>query len=279
MIAKLLARSYLKTLLLALLIALLSACAGPDLHLDPSYSARSQSSRVKFIVLHYTAGDLPHALDILTQQDVSSHYLLSDAPHPVVYALVDESRQANHAGISNWKTYTHLNTSSIGIEIVNPGFTQTLEGRLWHPFAPQQIDQLIVLLKHIVARHGIAPQNILGHSDIAPQRKSDPGPLFPWHRLAAAGLIAWPDAAQVASRRFFHEQRLPELAWFQARLAMHGFAVPQSGELDPATRNVVRAFQMKYRPSQCDGTPDAETAAILDVLTSAPHAAVKLLKN
>jgi N-acetylmuramoyl-L-alanine amidase len=260
----------MKTLLLAALIALLTGCAatgptGP--RLDHSLTAVGQSSRVKFIVIHYTVSDLPRSINILTQQQVSSHYLLTDTAAPFSYALVDETRRAYHAGVSNWKSYTNLNSSSIGIEIVNPGYTELPEGRLWHPYPQAQIDQLIVLLKDIVARHGILPDDILGHSDIAPQRKSDPGPLFPWPQLAAAGLITWPDPTRVASTRVVFERDLPPLAWFQQQLAVHGFSVPQSGELDQTTRNVITAFQMKYRPALFDGAPDAETAALLYALT------------
>ena len=257
-----------KTLLLTSLIALLAGCAAPGPRLDHTYTARSQSDRVKFIVLHYTVSDLPRSIKILTQQEVSAHYLLTDSDEPLFYTLVDESRQANHAGVSNWKTYTQLNASSIGIEIVNPGFRDTAEGRVWYPFKQAQIDQLIPLLKQIVARHNIVPENILGHSDIAPQRKQDPGPMFPWKQLADAGLVLWPDAVQVAARQPVFAAQVPDPAWFQKKLAQHGYAVPQNGLLDPATRNVLIAFQSKYRPAKFDGVPDAECAAILDVLTS-----------
>jgi N-acetylmuramoyl-L-alanine amidase len=257
----------IKSLALALVLALLGGCAaGP--RIDNSYSSLSHSSRVRFIVLHYTVSDLADSLKTLTQQEVSSHYLLSDEASPRVFALVDETRQAGHAGVSSWKTYTHINNSSIGIEIVNPGYRDTPQGRLWQPYPPAQVEQLILLLRQIVARHDIKPENILGHSDIAPQRKLDPGPLFPWQQLAAAGLAQWPDALRVASRRPAYEGRVPDISWFQKRLKAHGFAVPENGALDLATRNVMIAFQMKYRPAKYDGEPDAETAAILDVLTS-----------
>ncbi|MYN05973.1 N-acetylmuramoyl-L-alanine amidase [Pseudoduganella aquatica] len=259
--------------LLIILAALLAGCASAPPRLDNSLSARSQSSRVKFIVIHYTVSDLPRSIKILTEQEVSSHYLLTDEAEPKFYTLVDESRMSNHAGVSSWKTYSNLNPMSVGIEIVNCGFKETPEGRVWCPFTQAQIDQLIPLLKQIVARHNIPPQNILGHSDIAPQRKQDPGPLFPWHQLAAAGLITWPDAAQVAAQRAVFETQLPDVAWFQKKLAQHGYAVPQTGVLDEATRNVMFAFQSKYRPARFDGNPDAESAAILEVL--APTAAPK----
>ena len=262
--------------LLTTLVALLAGCASAPLpRLDTSLTARSQSSRVKFIVIHYTVSDLPRSIKILTEQEVSSHYLLTDEAEPKFYTLVDESRMSNHAGVSSWKTYSNLNPMSIGIEIVNGGFKETPEGRVWYPFKQEQIDQLIPLLKQIVARHNIPPQNILGHSDIAPQRKQDPGPLFPWQQLAAAGLITWPDAGQVAAQRAVFETQLPDVAWFQKKLAQHGYAVPQTGVLDDATRNVMFAFQSKYRPARFDGNPDAESAAILEVLapTPAPKAA------
>ncbi|MES2741596.1 MAG: N-acetylmuramoyl-L-alanine amidase [Pseudomonadota bacterium] len=256
----------MKTLFLALLIALLSGCASAP-HLDHSYAARSQSSRVKFVVLHYTVGDLPSSLKTLTEQVVSSHYLLTDTEKPFFYSLVDEARQSNHAGVSSWKGYTQLNASSIGIEIVNPGFQDTAAGRLWFPYPQTQVDELIALLKQIVARHHVALDNILGHNEIAPQRKKDPGPMFPWKQLADAGLIRWPDSEQVAMQRPAFDALLPDPAWFQKKLALHGYAVPDSGLLDEATRNVLIAFQMKYRPARFDGTPDAETAALLAVLT------------
>ncbi|NRR29971.1 N-acetylmuramoyl-L-alanine amidase [Oxalobacteraceae bacterium] len=257
----------MKLVPLALLTALLTGCATVP-PLDYTYSARSQSDRVKYIVLHYTVSDLPRSIKTLTQDEVSSHYLLGDGDTPVVYVLVDESRQANHAGLSSWKIYNQLNSASIGIEIVNPGYRETPEGRVYAPFKPAQIDRLIPLLKDIVARHNIKPENILGHSDIAPQRKQDPGPAFPWKRLADAGLIVWPDAGQVAARMPAFEAMPPETLWFQKKLAQHGYAVPQNGELDQATVNVLVAFQSKYRPARFDGYPDAETAAVLDVLTA-----------
>jgi N-acetylmuramoyl-L-alanine amidase len=109
---------------------------------------------------------------------------------------------------------------------------------------------------------------VLGHSDIAPGRKPDPGPLFPWKRLADEGLIRWPDAARVAALRPMYEQSLPDVAWFQQRLARVGYLVPMDGTLDEATRNVLVAFQMRYRPARFDGTPDAECAAMLAALTT-----------
>ena len=240
------------------------------LAIDRTLSARGQSDRVKYIIVHYTVSDLPRSIKILTTQDVSAHYLVTDADQPTVYSLVDESRQSNHAGYSNWKIYNQLNAASIGIEIVNPGYKDTPQGRAWYPFKPAQIDQLVLLLKDIVKRHNIRPENILGHNEIAPQRKLDPGPLFPWKRLADEGLVPGPDPARVAEQRARFEPALPDVAWFQDALASHGFLVPRTGVLDASTRRVLAAFQMRYRPSKYDGLPDAETAALVQVLIAPP---------
>jgi N-acetylmuramoyl-L-alanine amidase len=252
----------MKKILLALAVLLLAGCAvGP--RVDRSLSARSQDSRVRYIVIHYTALDLEKSLRALSEQGVSSHYLITDGPAPKIYGLVDENRRAFHAGASSWKRDVQLNASSIGIEIVNTGYRNTPEGPVWAEFQQSQIDLLIPLLKDIAKRHSVTPNRILGHSDIAPQRKEDPGPLFPWKQLADAGLIVWPDAEVVARRQSEFEAQLPDVDWFQKKLAANGYAVPASGVLDGPTRKVIGAFQMKYRPSRFDGTPDAQTAALL----------------
>ena len=248
------------------LFSMLAGCAGP-LRIDSSISAKSQESRAQFLILHYTAIDLPTSLKVLSTQGVSSHYLLGDDSKATLYRLVDESQTAHHAGLSEWRGRTYLNPSSIGIEIVNLGYKETPEGREYIAFPQTQIDKLILLIKDITARHKIKPENILGHSEIAPQRKPDPGPRFPWKQLADAGLIPWPDSQQVALKQTEFEQQLPDIVWFQQRLLQHGYATPQTGLLDDATRNVVKSFQTRYRQEKFDGMPDAATAAILDVLT------------
>jgi N-acetylmuramoyl-L-alanine amidase len=256
----------MKVLALALASLLLAGCAtGPAV--DTTYSSIGHSSRVRFVVLHYTVGDFPNALEILLGDRVSSHYLVRDDP-PVVYRLVDESRRAYHAGLSSWKGYTQLNDNSIGIEIVNRAVEGTQETGRWPEFPKAQMDVIIALVKDIVARHGVRPDFVVGHSDIAPQRKMDPGPKFPWKRLADEGLIRWPEAAEVARRSRMFEHQLPDVEWFQRALARHGFAVPVHGRLDEETRRVLVAFQMKYRPARFDGLPDAETAALVDVLVN-----------
>jgi N-acetylmuramoyl-L-alanine amidase len=257
----------MKSLAATLLIALLAGCAtGPQY--DKTYTAKGQSSRARFLVLHYTVSDRPTSIKILTQQDVSAHYLLTDDPTPVIYNLVDEKNAAWHAGNSSWKNFTQLNNSSIGIEIVNPGWKDTPAGRVYAPFPQYQIDALIPLVRDIVTRNHITPENVLGHSDIAPLRKQDPGPMFPWKQLADAGLVTWPDAARVAVVTPIFQNQLPDVAWYQKKLASWGYGLVQSGVLDEQTRAVLSAFQMKYRPANIDGMPDVETAALLEALTN-----------
>lgn len=250
------------------MLGLLAACGSvppgpPGLHIDRSIQAKSQNSRVEFVVLHYTSASNQRSLDLLSQHNVSSHYLITDEPVPRVYQLVDESRRAWHAGVSQWFDRTDMNAASIGIEIVNPGGA----GQVWAPYNPAQIDVLIMLLHDIVQRHQIKPHNIVGHSDIAPQRKVDPGPLFPWQTLAKAGLGRWYDDTLVAQYQAdFDRDGLPAISWVQHQLARLGYAAPQHGELDQATKNIIAAFQMRYRPSRYDGVPDSETLAIIKSL-------------
>ncbi|MBU4612656.1 N-acetylmuramoyl-L-alanine amidase [Achromobacter sp. GG226] len=254
--------------LLAASVTLLAGCAatGPEgLRIDRSIEATGQGSRAQFLVIHYTATDRDRSLHLLSKEKVSSHYLVTDDTPPQVYQLVDENRAAWHAGESQWRGRTFLNASSIGIEIVNPGFTDNPDGtRQWYPFSAGQIDAVTKLIRDITQRHGIAPQDVVAHSDIAPQRKQDPGPLFPWADLAAQGLVRWYDPAAVAAHQVrFARDGVPDVAWFQTELTRIGYAVPRHGMFDQATRNVIAAFQMRYRPQDIAGQPDLQTAAIL----------------
>jgi N-acetylmuramoyl-L-alanine amidase len=251
----------------------LSACAstpnaGSALDIDRSHVSAAQDSRVQFLVIHYTWGDFDSSFKILMGGPVSSHYLVRDKPAKV-FQLVDEERRSFHAGVSSWQGNTQLNASSIGIEIVNAGGRPDANGVLQYAdYEAEQIELVIKLVQDIVKRHKIRPDRVVGHSDIAPTRKTDPGPKFPWKRLADLGLVLWPNAADVSAALPQYEAQLPDVAWFQKKLKQHGFELPQNGELDKGTRDAVSAFQMKYRPERYDGMPDAQTAALLDVLTT-----------
>ena len=262
----------MKKLVCIVMLGLLAGCATP--YIDKTYTSIGQDSRVQFLILHYTHEDFPTSLKLLTEGQVSSHYLVNNKP-PTIYRLVDENRRAYHAGVSYWKGATQLNASSIGIEIVNRGYDDTPVGRVWYEYPQEQIDAVIALVRKIVKHHEIKPERILGHSDIAPGRKVDPGPRFPWKQLADAGLIPWPDANMVAIKKAAFEQQLPDVAWFQQKLNAHGYAVPLNGEFDQRTEEVVSAFQMKYRQARFDGILDAETAALLEVLTTPSDAKAK----
>ncbi len=265
-----------------LCVSLMGGCA-TGMKIDKSYSAKSQDSRVQFLILHFTAGGFPGSMKILTDGPVSSHYLVSDGngegilngpanTEPIIYQLVDETQRAHHAGLSYWKGFTRLNASSIGIEIVNRGYRDTGQGREWVDFSKPQMDLVIELSKKIIKEHKIKPEFVLGHSDIAPGRKNDPGPKFPWKRFADEGLILWPNEKLVEQKKPEYERVLPDMAWFQRKLSEHGFAVPLDAPAndmvpDEQTKRVMSAFQAKYRQSNIDGLPDAETAALLDVIT------------
>ncbi|AHV94106.1 N-acetylmuramoyl-L-alanine amidase [Bordetella holmesii] len=248
---------------------MLAACAST---VDRSVTATGQSSRVRYIVLHYTTADDAESLRLLSQTQVSAHYLVSARPDARVYQLVDENRSAWHAGASRWFEQNSLNFTSIGIEIVNAGWQKQADGTLLYaPYLPAQITALSHLLREIAGRHGIRPENIVGHSDIAPQRKLDPGPAFPWRALAQEGIGRWYNEDEAATQLLrLQSASLPDVAWFQTELARLGYDTPRHGKLDRATRNVLTAFQMHYRPTHYDGQPDAETAAIMKAMKAQP---------
>jgi N-acetylmuramoyl-L-alanine amidase len=263
----------LMTLALALLMA---ACATRPTTTEGGVpilvgkQAQGQDSRVLFLILHYTVADFPLSMKILTEQEVSAHYLLSDESPPRIWRLVSEDRRAWHSGQSAWKGHRLLNASSIGIEIVHPGYKVAPDGqRVFQPFSDAQIDVLIPLVQDIVKRHGILPERILGHGEVSPQYKVDPGPTFPWRRLAELGITPpWPDAARVAEQRRLFEARLPDVLWFQTALAQWGYNIQPTGVMDEQTQRVLMNFQMRYRPADYSGQPDAESAAILHVLNN-----------
>ena len=255
------------------LLLLLSGCATTTpggIAIDTSRSAKGQDSRVLFLILHYTVADFPISMKILTEQEVSAHYLLSDESPPRIFRLVDESRRAWHSGPSAWKGHRMLNANSIGIEIVHPGFKLGPDGvRIYQPFPQAQMDALIPLLKDIVQRHQIRPDRILGHGEVTPSYKEDPGPTFPWKLLSEEGITPpWPDAARVAAQQAWYELQLPDAAWFQAALAQWGHEIAPTGVWDAQSQRVLMNFQMRYRPANYNGQPDAESAALLQVLTN-----------
>jgi len=211
------------------------------------------------VVLHYTGmASGPAALDRLCDPaaKVSSHYLVEEDGR--VFALVPEERRAWHAGVSFWAGERDINGLSIGVEIVNPGHEFG-----YRPFPEVQITAVIALLDNMRGRWTIPDSRILGHSDVAPARKVDPGELFPWARLAAAGHGVWAEPAAAPGPPLSEGDEGGPVLAFQAGLARLGYDVPRSGQYDADTATVVRAFQRHWRQTRCDGVADGETRARL----------------
>ena len=177
-----------------------------------------------------------------------------------------ESELAWHAGISFWRGATRINDTSIGIELENAGWKKSEGTRFFTPFEPAQIQALLPLAKDIIKRYNIEPQNVVAHSDIAPQRKDDPGPLFPWQSLAQQGIGAWPDENRVA---FYLNVRAPNAPASTANLldllGRYGYEV-KPGMTRMQQIRVIAAFQMHFRPARWDGVADAQSQAIAEAL-------------
>jgi N-acetylmuramoyl-L-alanine amidase len=209
---------------------------------SPNLAPRPGGAIVDTLVLHYTELPLQESLDILSdptrEARVSAHYVLAE--DGTVWRLVPEDRIAWHAGRSSWRGREALNASSIGIEIVN------LHGDR-HDYPAPQIAALIELCRDILARHpGIEARNVVGHSDIAPTRKIDPGLRFPWRTLAAAGIGLWPRSGVPGIEGDVHD-------------ALRGIGYTD----DRPLAEIVATFQRRYRPSRVDGVADPQTRALI----------------
>lgn len=219
---------------------------------SPNHEPRPSGTPVDILLLHYTgmaSGDA--ALRRLRDPaaKVSAHYMIEEDGR--VLRLVPEHRRAWHAGRSCWAGATDVNGRAIGIELVNPGHELG-----YRPFPEAQMAALTALAADVLARHHIPRRRVLAHSDVAPGRKRDPGELFDWRRLAAAGLALWPEPADPPAET-------PPVSWFQARLAEIGYCLAASGRSDAPTRAVLAAFQRRFRPEAVTGAADRQTAARL----------------
>lgn len=233
--------------------------------LDSEYDSVGQNYRERFIILHYTALNREKSLAALTKNQVSAHFLVSDDKNDPVFALVPEEKRAWHAGESEWKNSKNLNDSSLGIEIVNDG---DASGQ-FVPYKSFQIKNVAVLVKYLAEKYDIPATNIIGHSDIAPQRKSDPGPLFPWKELYTKYNIGmWYEEATKKSYENQYSSGLGNIpvSEMQKELKKFGYSIEITNQWDKQAKNVVRAFQHHFRPSRYDGVMDVETYAILKAL-------------
>ncbi len=238
-----------------------------------SYSQRTQ--KVDTLVLHYTALDLQSSLRVLRYRGVSVHFVLAE--DGTAYKILNNDEVGWHAGVSMWRGKKNVNARSIGIEIVN------LDGNK-NNYPPAQTQSLIELCKQIMAENPlIKPQNVVGHSDVAPKRKADPGSKFPWQELAAKGIGLWPTptATQAAGTKE-QVQKLLEACGYAKP---HGYgkkgdayvfvddpAAPPagvSGVVRVGTEDILKAFQLHYLPAQANGVASVETMRMLEGLAAA----------
>ena len=244
-----------------------------------TYQATGKSERIKSIVLHYTVSDNARSIKTLTTGQVSAHYLILNHDDNKIYNLVPESERAWHAGDGGFAGRTILNDTSIGIEIVNAGIQPQYRNALkngnfeYHPyehyveFDELQIKKVAQLVQDLAARYKISPKNIIGHADMAPSRKIDPGAKFPWQRLYKEyGIGAWYD--NFDKQFFMHQDAFAAATIPEIKQAFrdYGYQINDSDEWDKASRNVVYAFQLHFRPQQPTGELDLETYAILKAL-------------
>ena len=221
------------------------------------------------LLLHYTGmdGAAQRALDWLccAESLVSCHYFVFEDGR--IVQTVPESVRAQHAGVSYWHGEVDNNSRSIGIEIAHPGHVTVQQGGELQPFEDVQIAAVLKLCADIVRRNDILPERVVAHSDIAPERKEDPGELFPWHVLHAAGIGHWVEPAPIEAGTFFQEGDTGQpVEALQAMLARYGYNVPITGTFDGQTRLCVTAFQRHFRQARVDGVADRSTIETLYAL-------------
>ena len=216
---------------------------------SPNFDERPKNTPIDILIMHYTgmetgAGAVARLCDPAAR--VSSHYTVDE--DGTIFAHVPEDCRAWHAGISYWAGARDINGRSIGIEIVYPGHEFG-----YRSFPGAQIEAVIKLSREIIDRHSIPPERVLGHSDVAPARKIDPGELFPWGGLALAGVGLWPQTRK-------HTLKVP----FEDGLRAFGYGLRP--DMDVPSETVIQAFQRHFRPSKTDGIADEECKRILAAL-------------
>lgn len=216
-----------------------------------NYNERPLNCEIDILVIHYTG--MPGASQALKRMcnpaaKVSAHYLVNEEGE--IFQLISEKKRAWHAGISSWRNNSDINDRSIGIELANPGHEYG-----YKHFPEPQISKLIELAKDIIKRHPIPARNIIGHSDIAPTRKKDPGELFDWRNLALNGVGYWPTAGNQNTTSQINVSN------FESALQKYGY------ETNNLTATIV-AFQRHFLPENCNGQPNKEMFKMLENLTS-----------
>lgn len=230
---------------------------------SPNHGPRDARLTIDMLLLHYTG--MPEADGALKwlcaeESEVSAHYFIYEDGR--IVQMVPESRRAWHAGAAFWGGERDINGCSIGVEIANEG-----PGSIQPEFSEAQMKSVILLCQDILARHTILPQRVLGHSDVAPGRKVDPGPYFDWQRLAKEGIGLWAEPLDTGSGHVLRSGDTgEEVAAYQQALAGYGYSLGVTGEFCPVTEMVTKAFQLHFRRERVDGIADAGTLAMLDAL-------------
>jgi N-acetylmuramoyl-L-alanine amidase len=239
---------------------------GVEVRASPNCGARRDCAVPDMIVLHYTgmeSGEAAEAWLCDPASEVSSHYLVHENGR--IVQMVREADRAWHAGKSSWHGVTDINSRSVGVEIVNPGHAFG-----YRNFPKRQIGAVIALCRGIVGRHGIRPECVLGHSDVAPGRKVDPGEKFPWKALAEAGVGLYVRPARISAGQGLGIGNSGEdVARFQAQLSRFGYGIETGGVFDERSQIVTAAFQRHFRPRRVDGIADRSTVKTLDSLLGA----------
>lgn len=236
---------------------------------SPNHGERPAGQRPDMLILHYTG--MPQEREALgwlcnPASKVSAHYLVLESGEAV--QLVPETRRAWHAGLGAWAGAFDMNNCSIGIEIANAGHPAGLP-----PFPDVQIESVIRLCRDIVGRWGIHPTRVLGHSDVAPGRKEDPGERFPWGRLHAAGIGHWVAPKASADGRSLRRGNAGQpVGTLQSMLGRYGYGVAVTGIFGEETEKVVASFQRHFRPERVDGVADVSTiATLIELLNTRPN--------
>jgi len=228
---------------------------------SPNWDERPAGASIDTVIIHYTG--MRHGCDALErlcdiEAKVSAHYMIEE--DGAIFSLVPEEKRAWHAGVSAWRGHHNLNHNSIGIELVNPGHEFG-----YRAFPEQQIARLLDLLEGISQRYAICPSRYIGHSDIAPDRKIDPGELFPWQRLSKQGYGLWSDKNGADTTIILQKDDTgPKVSFLNSQLGLVGYTGANSLIYDANLESILKAFQAHWRPEGVTGCYDKGTALILD---------------
>jgi N-acetylmuramoyl-L-alanine amidase len=246
------------------------SCVVAEVRPSPNHGERKLNAKPDMIVLHYTG--MPNTEAAIAKlcapgSEVSSHYVVMEDGY--IVQCVPEARRAWHAGAAAWEGESDINSCSIGIEIANPGHSHG-----YPDFPKRQVAAVTALCRSIFTRYRIPAWRVLGHSDVAPTRKQDPGENFPWRTLHDSGIGLWVKPAPIVAGGplFMLGQNDPAIAEVQTLLAKYGYDIPTSGSFDGTTREVMAAFQRHFRPAKVDGVADTSTIVTIKALVAARNA-------